>query len=338
MPQNASVAPGGFSAGFVLKYLLGAIIVVGGLVASVVYAGHQLSDLRTLVTVENAAACHSGVHPACLGEYQATTVQEVSSSDSGTTVLLRSPFSAATDGRDECFGTSCLNYVRIPAKDAALLRYPEMARISAVDGRVVRIAAQGADFTTLDAPGATMLDNIADLLSALYLLTVCALFAGAYVVLAIGTGIWRIHPVRWIRAVTLTEVISGALSALSFAAYAVRGFAGVAIAAVVFLGGFIVSLVVRFGHKPDVAATTSAPTAREAAYGPRHYHPLQTALYTLIAFPAWLGITVGLQLINDGYGTRAIIAFAVGLVFAAFLVYKAHAKMATQRPRIASAR
>lgn len=188
-----------------------------------------------------------------------------------------------------------------------------------------------------------MLASIADLISALYLLTLCALFAGAYVVLAIGTGIWRIHPVRWIRAVTLTGFISGTLSALSFVAYAIRGSAGVAIVAVVFLGSFIVSLVVRFGHKPDAAAATnaaatSAPTAREAAFGRRHFHPLQMALYTLVAFPAWLGITVGLQLISDGYGPRAIIAFVVGLAFAAFLIYKTHAKMGPQRPRIASAR
>jgi hypothetical protein len=188
---------------------------------------------------------------------------------------LRSSFSAATDQRDECFGTSCLNYVRVPVKDAALLHYPETARISAVDGRVVRIAAAGADFTTLDAPGATMLASIADLISALYLLTLCALFAGAYVVLAIGTGIRRIHPVRPIRAVTLTGFISGTLSALSFVAYAIRGPAG---------------------------AATSAPTAREGAFGRRHFHPLQMALYTLVAFPAWLGITVGLQLISDEHG------------------------------------
>src|ERR1700733_3494850 len=340
MPQNISVAPGGFSGSFVLKYLLGGIFVVGGLVASMVYVGHQLSHLSSLVTAENAAACHSGVRPSCLGEYPATAVREVSSSDNGTTVLLRSSFSAATDQRDECLGNSCLNYVRVPVKDAALLHYPETARISAVDGRVVRIAAAAADFPTLDAPGATMLASIADLISALYLLTLCALFAGAYVVLAIGTGIWRIHPVRWIRAVTLTGLISGTLSALSFAAFAIRGSAGVAIVAVVFLGSFIVSLVVRFGHKPDAsadaAAATSAPTAREGAFGRRHYHPLQMAFYTLVAFPAWLGITVGLQLISDGYGPRAIIAFVVGLAVAAFLIHKTHAKMGT--PRIASAR
>jgi hypothetical protein len=41
------VAPGGFSASFVLKYLLGAIIVGSGLIASVVYSGHQLSHLSS---------------------------------------------------------------------------------------------------------------------------------------------------------------------------------------------------------------------------------------------------------------------------------------------------
>jgi hypothetical protein len=105
------------------------------------------------------------------------------------------------------------------------------------------------------------------------LLTVTALFADAYVVLAVGTGIWRVHPVRWMRAVTVTQVLSGVLSVASFVAYAIRGSTGAAIAAVVFLGSFIISLVVRLRRKPDGVLATSAPTARGAAFGRRQYHP-----------------------------------------------------------------
>jgi hypothetical protein len=47
---------------------------------------------------------------------------------------------------------------------------------------------------------------------------------------------------------------------------------------------------------------------------------------------------VGLRLINDGYGPRAIIAFALGLAFTAFLIYKMHVRMTARPPRIASAR
>lgn len=49
------------------------------------------------------------------------------------------------------------------------------------------------------------------------------------------------------------------------------------------------------------------------------------ALYVLVAFPAWLGVNVCLDLMNSGYGIpRAIIAAVIGVVLAGFFVFKLH--------------
>lgn len=321
-----------------LRYLLGATIVFGGLIASAVLTAHQTSRLASDIHAENLRPCGATLSSSCLAGYQATAVQQVSASSSAATVLLRSPFSAFTDDRDECFGTACIDFVRIPRKDAALLHYPEAAQISAGDGRLVRITAGGTQFTTLDAiTSSTVLGVASDLVTGLYLLAVCTAFAGAYVVLAVRSGIWKLHPVHWIRGLTAFQVLSGAASVAFFIGFAAGNSAGLAVAAFAFLGAFFAAHLARRHHPPAAVPLTGGATAREVAFADRHEGPLMIAMYLLCAFPAWIGIDVCLLLIGSGTSVPgSLIAAVLGIALAGFFIYKM--RRTTQRPAAGRAR
>jgi hypothetical protein len=329
MPTPASVGTRGVSAGTVLRYLLGATIVVGGLIASAVLTAHQTSRLASDIHAERLRTCTATLSSSCLATYRATALQQVSASSSSATVLLRSPFSAFTDDRDECFGTSCIDFVRIPRKDAALLQYPEAVRIIAGDGRVVRITAGGTQFTTLDAiTSSTVLSVVSDLVTGLYLLAVCAAFTAGYVVLAIRSGIWKLHPVRWIRGLTLVQVLSGVASVAFFVGFAAGNTVGFGIAAFAFLALFFVAHVARRHHRQATVPLTDGATAREVAFADRHEGPMMIALYLLCAFPVWLGIDVCLLLIGSGSSVPgSLVAAVLGIALAGFFIYKMRRSM-----------
>ncbi len=322
MPSSQPPVTGGLSPGFVLKYLIGAVIVTGGLIASSIATGRTLANL--VDTAQGVPACSAVAGPGCVASYPATAEQQLASSDSSNvTVVLHSSFLADTDQRDECFGAACIDYVPVAGDVAGRLRYPEPVRITAGDGRVMTITAPAGTITTQDAPGVSVLDIVADLIGGLYLVVLLALFAGGYVVLAIRTAIWRVHVVRWLRAVTALQVLTGVLSLAGFIGFAVGGSTGLVIVAVVLLAAFISAHVARLHARPPAMLPTSGPTPRERAFADRHWGPLLAACYVLAAFPVPLGVDVALRLLHDGYSTvAAVIAATVGLALAAFLVYR----------------
>ena len=334
MPAPQSVGTRGVTAGNVLRYLVGATIVVGGLIASAVLTAHQTSRLASEVHAKNLATCGAAVSSSCLAGYQATAMQQVSSSASSATVLLRSPFVASTDDRDECFGRTCADFVRIRRKNAAVLHYPETVRITAGDGRVVRITAGGTQFTTLDAiTSSTVFSTASDLVTGIYLLAVCTAFAGAYVVLAIGSGIWKLHPAHWIRGLTIVQVLSGAASLLSFVGYAMGNSAGLAVVGFAFLATFFVAHLARRHHTRAPAPLTGGATARQVAFADRHQGPLMVAMYLLCCFPVWIGVDVCLLLIGSGTSVPgSLIAAVLGVALAGFFIYKM--RRSTRRPAV----
>ena len=331
---------GGLPARWVLRYVIGAVIVVAGLAASIVATARQLPGLAGQIRALSAPACGPAMRPSCFAEYPATAVQQVPSS-SGTfvTVLLRTSFLARTDDRDECFGAACADYVQIPGKDAPALHSPEAVRITAGDSRIVRIQAPGVDVPTTDAPATAVLSSVSGLLWMLYILAFCASFAGAYVVIAVQTRIWRIHPVRWLRVLTVTEVLTGVLGVAAFIGFAEGGPAGLAIVGVAGLGGSISAQVARSHRHPGTVMPSERPTERETAFARRHLRrPLVIALYVLAAFPAVLGTDVALRLIHDGFGgPGAAIFVAAGVALTGFFIYKMRQKLVQDASRPAPA-
>jgi hypothetical protein len=219
--------------------------------------------------------------------------------------VLHTSFLSDTNDGDECFGTACVDLVPISGSLAGQLHPAENVRIRAGDGRVVSILTANGSITTQDAPGVAILDTVANLVAGLYLVALTAFFAGGYVVLAIRTGLWRIHPIRWLRAVT---------------AFQIR----LVILGVVALAGFVSSHVARrHATRAYAAMTTSGPTPREQAFANRHLGSLMAAFYLLAAFPVPIGIDVTLRLIHDGSNTAgATIPAVIGAVLGAFLVFK----------------
>jgi hypothetical protein len=307
---------------YLVRYFIGLVIVVGGLIASSILTGHQLANLVS--TAKGIPACGAAPGPNCLTVYPATVEQLLQSSDSSNvTVVLHSSFLASTDDRDECFGTACIDYVPVSGGAAGRLSAPEQASITAGDGRVVSIATADGSITTQDSPGVSILQTLADLVGALYLTVLLTLFGGGYLVLAIRIGIWRIHPLRWLRAVTATQILTGVLSLAALIGFALRNSAGLAILAVVALVGFAGShLARRHARRPPAMVPSGGPTQRDVAFADRHWGSLIAAFYLLAAFPVPIGISVALLLIHDGDSIGGVIAAVVGIALGAFIVFR----------------
>jgi hypothetical protein len=108
MARKRDMRAGGVPAWYVLRFLVGATIVVVGMVASLILSAHKVSGLAGEIHALNLPDCGPVARASCYAEYPATAVRRVPSSSSGfVTVLLHSPFAASTDSRDECFGTAC---------------------------------------------------------------------------------------------------------------------------------------------------------------------------------------------------------------------------------------
>ena len=323
MPRHQSQPTSTLPPGFVLRYIIGAVIVLGGLIASSIATGHVLATLAS--TAKGIPACGAAPGPNCLTDYQATLEQAQQSSDSSNvTLVLHTSFLSDTNDGDECFGTACVDLVPISGSLSGQLHPPENVRIRAGDGRVVSILTANGSITTQDAPGVAILDTVANLVAGLYLAALTALFAGGYVVLAIRTGLWRIHPIRWLRAVTAFQILFGVVSVALLIGFAVGGPVGLVILGVVALAGFVSSHVARrHATRAYAAMTTSGPTPRELAFANRHLGSLMAAFYLLAAFPVPIGIDVTLRLIHDGSNTAvATIPAVIGAVLGAFLVFK----------------
>jgi len=139
---------------------------------------------------------------------------------------------------------------------------------------------------------------VADLTWGLYLVALTALFAGRYVVLAIRTALWRIHPLRWLRAVTALQVLTGVLALAAFIGFAIGGSTALVSLAVVLLAGFVSSHVARL-HA-----------------------------YVLAAFPIPIGVDVALQLRHDGYSSiGVVITVLISVALGGFLLVKAYQVM-----------
>jgi hypothetical protein len=109
---------------YLVRYFIGLVIVVGGLIASSILTGHQLANFVS--TAKGIPACGAAPGPNCLTVYPATVEQLLQSSDSSNvTVVLHSSFLASTDDRDECFGTACIDYVPVTGGAAGRLSAPE---------------------------------------------------------------------------------------------------------------------------------------------------------------------------------------------------------------------
>jgi hypothetical protein len=339
MPRHQSQPTSTLPPGFVLRYIIGAVIVAGGLIASSIATGHVLATLVS--TAKGIPACGAAPGPNCLADYPATVEQKQQSSDSSNvTLVLHTSFLSDTNDSDECFGTACVDLVPISNSASGQLYPPENVRIRAGDGRVVSILTANGSITTQDAPGVAVLDTVADLVGVLYLFALTALFAGGYVVLAISTNLWRIHPIRWLRAVTAAQVLFGVVSVALLIGFAVGGPVGLVILGVVALAGFISSHVARRhvtrASRPYAAMTTSGPTPGELAFANRHWGSLIAALYLLAAFPVPIGIDVTLRLIHDGYNTAgALIPAVIGVALGAFLVFKVDQSMRRSSARSA---
>ena len=307
---------------YLVRYFIGLVIVVGGLIASSILTGHQLANFVS--TAKSIPACGAAPGPNCLTVYPATVEQLLQSSDSSNvTVVLHSSFLVSTDDRDECFGTACIDYVPVTGGAAGRLSAPEQASITAGDGRVVSIATANGSITTQDSPGVSILQTLADLVGALYLTTLLALFGGGYLVLAIRIGIWRIHPLRWLRAVTATQILTGVLSLAALIGFALRNSTGLAILAVVALVAFAGSYLARHhATRAPAMVPTGGPTQRDVAFADRHWGSLVAAMYLLAAFGVPLGISVALLLIHDGHSIGGVIAAVVGIALGAFLVFR----------------
>jgi hypothetical protein len=222
----------------------------------------------------------------------------------------------------------------IPSGSASALSYPRVVHITAGDGRVVRLRAAGVDAATTDAPGLAVINTLGNLIWALYLFAVCAAFVGAYVVLAVRTGIWRIHPMRWIRAMTIAQVLSGVVTVATTIGFAVRGTAGLGVIAVATLGSFIIAQVARGQSRPGETVLTTGPTAREVAFGERHTTPLKVAIYLLAGMPAVLGASVAFGLIHDGDGIPGAVVFlAGGFAVTGLFVFMLRRRLARGRRR-----
>lgn len=327
MPSNPSQTAGHLSPGFVLRYLIGAVIVLGGLIATSIATGHTLSNLVS--TAKGVPACGAVANPDCLASYPATVEQlQPSTQTSNVTVVLHTSFLASTDDRDECFGTACVDFVPVAGDVSNRLAAPEQVRITAGDGRVVSIATALGTVTTQDAPRVAILDVVADLTWGLYLVALTALFAGGYVVLAIRTALWRIHPLRWLRAVTALQVLTGVLALAAFIGFAIGGSTALVSLAVVLLAGFVSSHVARLHARPSAAMPTSGPTSRQVAFADRHWGSLTAAFYVLAAFPIPIGVDVALQLRHDGYSSiGVVITVLISAALGGFLLVKAYQVM-----------
>jgi hypothetical protein len=169
---------------------------------------------------------------------------------------------------------------------------------------------------------------VADLTWGLYLVALTALFAGGYVVLAIRTALWRIHPLRWLRAVTALQVLTGVLALAAFIGFAIGGSTALVSLAVVLLAGFVSSHVARLHARPSAAMPTSGPTARQVAFADRHWGSLTAAFYVLAAFPIPIGVDVALQLRHDGYSSiGVVITVLISVALGGFLLVKAYQVM-----------
>jgi hypothetical protein len=315
--------------GWVAKYLLGTAVLVGLFIGALISSDRAVGQLVADIRAANVASCASTPQPQCRADYPAVLTDVTEHSDS-TEVLIRTRFLATTDPTDECFDHECSDEVHVRTSDGHRIHGGQHATISAGNGRIFTIRTDTTSVRTYDDPSISALNSAANLTWTLYLDGFAATWLVAYLFLTLNMRLWRVTATAIRRGLNFVSVASLLGSIVTFIGYAYGGPQPLIVIAV---GLLISAAAASFARRHPETQQPVAEFVADKHWTAAVNRSLLASLYVLGGFPLPLFVAVALGLAHDKASwVSPLIATLIGVVLAAFIVWRIHRRVRRSRP------